>query len=88
MQTGLVFNTDKMVYGKQKDDDIIPLTPEDIELCKKYKFMYKLPENLNVSKNLDDIKIDEVEEEEDLDDDDLEEDIEDEEEEPLDDEDK
>lgn len=89
MQTGLVFNTDKMVYGKQNEDgSVTPLKPEDIELCKKYKFNYKLPENLNVSKNLDDIKIDDVEEEEDLDDEDLEEDLEEEEEEPLDDEDK
>jgi hypothetical protein len=88
MQTGLVFNTDKMVYGKQDESDVLQLTPEDIELCKKYKFNYKLPENLNVSKNLDDIKIDDVEEEEDLDDEDIEEDIEDEDEEPLDDDDK
>ena len=89
MQTGLVFGTDKVVYGKQTDSgDIIPLTAEDIELCKKYKFVYKLPENLNVNKSLDDIKIDDVEEEEDLDDEDLVDDIEEEEEEVMDDEDK
>ncbi len=86
MQTRLVFNTDKMVYGKQTDEpSILPLTAEDIEVCKRYKFNYKLPENLNVNKSLDDIKIDDMEEEE-LDEEDIEEDIEEEEEEVVDDE--
>ena len=65
MQTGLAFNTDKVVYGKQVDGEVLPLTTEDIEQCKKYKFLYKLPENLNVNKSLDDIRIDDVEEEDD-----------------------
>ena len=77
-QTGLVFNTEnKMVYGRQVDDAVIDLTVEDIELCKKYKFPYKIPENLNTSKNLDDIKIEDLEEEV-LDEDDLEDEGEDE----------
>lgn len=88
MQTGLVFNTDKLVYGRQVEGEVIPLTVEDIESCKKYKFAYKLPENLNVNKSLDDIKIDEVEEEEELDDDDLIDDLIDDEEEVIDDDDK
>jgi hypothetical protein len=72
-QTGLVFNTDKMVYGRQLDDGkVADLTVDDIESCKKYKFPYKIPENLNTSKNLDDVKIDDMDEEV-LDDDDLEE---------------
>lgn len=71
--THLVFNTDKMVYGKQSDDgSVIPLTVDDIELCKKYKFPFKVPENLNTSKNLDDIKVEEITEEI-LEEDDLEE---------------
>ena len=87
MQTGLVFNTEKQVYGKQLDSgEVKPLTSEDIETCKKYKFLFKLPENLNVNKSLDDIKVDEIEEEEELDDEDIEEDVEEEEEEILDDE--
>lgn len=77
-QTGLVFNTEnKMVYGRQVDDAVVDLTVEDIELCKKYKFPYKIPENLNTSKNLDDIKIEDLEEEV-LDEDDLEDEGEDE----------
>jgi hypothetical protein len=88
MQTGLVFNTDKLVYGRQVEGEVIPLTVEDIESCKKYKFAYKLPENLNINKSLDDIKIDEVEEEEELDDDDLIDDLIDDEEEVIDDDDK
>jgi len=87
MQTGLVFNTEKQVYGKQLDSgEVKPLTSEDIETCKKYKFLFKLPENLNVNKSLDDIKVDEIEEEEELDDEDIEEDVEEEEEDILDDE--
>jgi len=59
------------------------LTVEDIELCKKYKFNYKLPENLNVNKSLDDVNIEEVEEEEELDEEDIEEEVEEEEEEEV-----
>ena len=78
--TGLVFNTDKMVYGKQAEDgNVDSLTIDDIELCKKYKFPFKVPENLNTSKNLDDVKVEEMPEEV-LEDDDLEDDIVDDEE--------
>ncbi len=78
--TGLVFNTDKMVYGKQAEDgSVITLTVDDIEICKKYKFPFKVPENLNTSKNLDDVKVEEMTEEV-LEDDDLEDDIVDDEE--------
>lgn len=89
MQTGLVFGTDKKVYGRQVEGEVVPLTTEDIETCKRYKFVCKLPENLNVNKSLDDIKIDDVEQEEDeLDDEELVEDLEDEDEDVIDDEDK
>jgi hypothetical protein len=82
-QTGLVFNTEnKMVYGRQVDDKIMDLTVDDIELCKKYKFPYKIPENLNTSKNLDDIKIEDLEEEV-LDEDDLEDEGDDEDDEDI-----
>ena len=85
MQTGLVFNTDKQVYGKQLDSgEVSALTSEDIETCKKYKFLFKLPENLNVNKSLDDVKVDEIEEEEELDEEDIEEDVEEEDEDILD----
>ena len=83
-QTGLVFNTEsKMVYGRQVDDGkIADLTSDDIELCKKYKFPFKIPENLNTSKSLDDVKIEDLEEEV-LDEDDLEDEDEDVEEEDI-----
>jgi hypothetical protein len=85
MQTGLVFNTEKQVYGKQLESgEVKALTSEDIETCKKYKFPFKLPDNLNVNKSLDDIKVDEIEEEEELDDEDIEEDVEEEDEDILD----
>jgi len=73
-QSGLVFNTNKLVYARQlPSGELADLVVEDIELCKKYKLPYKLPENLNTSKNLDDVKIDEIEEEEELEEEDLEE---------------
>jgi hypothetical protein len=82
-QTSLVFNTDKMVFGRQLEDGkISELTADDIELCKKYKFPYKIPENLNTSKTLDDVKIEDIDEEV-LDDDDLADDIEEEEDEEI-----
>ncbi len=75
MQTGLVFNpSKKKVFARQMPDGTLKdLVADDIELCNKYKLPYNLPENLNVGKNLDDIKIDEIEEEEELDDEDIEE---------------
>lgn len=87
IETCLVFNTDKMVHGRQNMEDgtVLGLTVEDIEICKKFKFPYKIPENLNSSKNINDIKIDEIEDEM-LDEDDIEEE-EEEEEDILDDED-
>lgn len=87
IETCLVFNSEKMVHGRQNMEDgtILELTVEDIEICKKFKFPYKIPENLNSSKNLNDIKIDEMEDEI-LDEEDIEEE-EEEEEELLDDED-
>ena len=81
MATSLVFNTDKLVYGRQQDDGgVVPLTVDDIEICKKYKFPFKLPENLNSVKTNAEIDIEDLDEEE-LDDEDIEEEeLEDEEE--------
>lgn len=53
LETQLVFNPEtKTVYGRQTDsENVVELTTEDIELCKKYKFPYTLPTNLNLNKN-------------------------------------
>ncbi len=66
-ETSLVFNVAlKKVIGVQEEDGTIsPLTDDDIQRCKQYKFDYVLPKNLdkyntlnNVSvKELDDITI-------------------------------
>lgn len=76
-ESGLVFNKEtKMVIGKQNPDGKLEsLTDKDIETCKKYKFLYKLPENLSVEKGLQNVKVDELDEEdeEELDEDDIEE---------------
>lgn len=65
-ETGLVFDKeDKTVIGKQGDDgNIYELDDDDIENCKRFKFNYNIPENLDSRKTgLDDVKVDEVEEE-------------------------
>lgn len=84
-ESGLVFNTDKRVIGKQKSDGTIEvLNAEHIQLCNKYKFDYIIPENLDSGKNLKSVRISELDdEEEDLDIDDI---IDDEEDDIIDDE--
>ena len=76
-ESGLVFNKEtKMVIGKQNPNGKLEsLTDKDIETCKKYKFLYKLPDNLSVDKGLQNVKVDELDEEdeEELDEDDIEE---------------
>ncbi len=65
-ETKLVFDKDdKIVIGKQDPGgDILDLTDEDIEICKQFKFNYRLPENLDVhKKGLKHVKVAEVEEE-------------------------
>lgn len=60
-ESNLVFNrkTEK-VYGRQKSDGtVIDLTEEDIEVCKKFKFLYELPENLDAN-DTNDVKVDEL----------------------------
>ena len=56
----------KEVYAHQNDDGTLSsLTPDDIEICKKYNLNYRLPENLDVNKKgFDDVKIKEMEEDE------------------------
>ena len=63
-ETRLVFDqVNRVVIGKQEDDgSLSDLTEDDIELCKKFKFMYSLPENLDKRETLDTLKIDELEE--------------------------
>lgn len=76
MDTQLVFNIEtRRAYGKQKVDGIVePLTDEDIETCKMYKFAYVIPTNLD--RNKSDLKSVAVEElnEEDMEEDELAED--------------
>lgn len=65
--TGLVLDPQtKCVFGKQMEDgSVADLTPDDIDQCNKYKMNYILPENLNKNKKgLDDVKVEEVDEEE------------------------
>jgi hypothetical protein len=61
-ESGLIFDKDdKVVIGRQEGDGtIIDLTDDDIMICKKFKFNFKMPENLDKNKKLD-IKIKEIE---------------------------
>lgn len=72
--SGLVFNKKQTVIGKQNDDGSIDtLTEEDIDTCKKYKFKFDIPENLDQKVDLEDIAVDELDDDmdEDIDDDEL-----------------
>lgn len=80
-ETGLIFNKeDKTVVGKQGENgDLLELDDEDIENCKRFKFTYTIPENLDSRKTgLDDVKVEEVEVEEELNEEDYEEEVEEE----------
>jgi hypothetical protein len=45
-ETNFIFNANKKVVGKYKDDKQHPLDKQDIETCKQYKFDYDVPFNL------------------------------------------
>jgi hypothetical protein len=64
--TKLVFDSKtKKATGKQNDDGTISeLTDEDIQQCRKYKFEFVLPSNLDKG-NLDKVNIEELDEGED-----------------------
>lgn len=63
-ETHFVFNKNKQVFGKQNSDGTVAsLTKEDIETCKRYKFLWVAVDNLNASKNLDELNIEELDEE-------------------------
>jgi hypothetical protein len=54
-RSGLLFNENKKVYGRQKDDGtILPLTEEDIQLCKSRSWKYKEPEPVYDEKDEED----------------------------------
>lgn len=47
--TSLVFNSASIVYGKQVNEVVVPLTGEDIEVCKQHNFKYTIPESLDTN---------------------------------------
>lgn len=66
INTGFVFdNLSKKVIGKQNADGTVSeLSKEDINICNKYKFQFVLPSNLDKNSRVEDVKVDELEEEE------------------------
>lgn len=65
-ESGLVFNSkEKIVIGKQNDNGSIDdLTEEDIDTCNAFKFKYNIPVNLDHKSTLENVKVDELSEEE------------------------
>lgn len=65
-ETQLVLDKDsKEVYGRQNDSgEIDPLTAEDIELCRKFSFKYRLPTTLSSNNQEEDVEDEDIEEEE------------------------
>ena len=63
-ETRLIFDKKaKKVIGRQEDDGTVAdLCDEDIENCKKYKFPYEIPSNLDKRDNLSKVKVKELEE--------------------------
>jgi len=82
-ESSLVFNNKtQKVYGKQNSDgSVSELTPEDIDLCNKYKFAYYIPDNLDKKSNMKEVELKELDDEEEELEEDIEEDYEDYEEE-------
>lgn len=69
--SGLVFNKNKQVIGRQNEDGSIDdLTPDDIDQCNAFKFEYVLPVDLDKKSGLSDVKVQELDDE-DLSDDDI-----------------
>lgn len=63
--TRLVFNDKNTVIGKQEDDgSVAELDDEDVQNCKKYKFLYTMPKNLDKKVET---KIEELDDDEDED---------------------
>lgn len=78
LDTKLVFDREsQLVIGVQKADGTVgSLTESDIENCNKFKFNYELPENLNVGSSLKNIRVEEIDDdEEELDEEDIEEEL-------------
>jgi hypothetical protein len=67
-ETRLIFDKKaKKVIGRQEEDGTIAdLCDEDIENCKKYKFPYEIPTNLDKRDNLSKVKVKELEEDIDI----------------------
>ena len=61
-ETSFVFDKKtKKAIGKQNEDGAIEdLTSEDIDICNQWKFQYVLPDNLDKKTKLNDVKIDEL----------------------------
>ena len=65
--TSLVFDKKtKKAIGKQNQNGTIDdLTPEDIDICNQWKFQYVIPSNLDKKMELKDVKVDELDYEDD-----------------------
>lgn len=46
-ETGFVFSTAQVVIGKQVEEQVVPLSKEDVEKCILYKWRYQTPVSLD-----------------------------------------
>jgi hypothetical protein len=62
-ETKLIFDKNtKKVFGKQEDDGTVSdLCDDDIQNCKKFKFAYDVPQNLDKKNTLEKVKLQELE---------------------------
>jgi len=62
-ETKLIFDKNtKKVFGKQEDDGTVSdLCDDDIQTCKKFKFAYDIPQNLDKKNTLEKVKLKELE---------------------------
>ena len=66
-ETGFVFDKKTQeVIGKQNDNGSLDtITPADIDLCKKFKFKYIVPENLDNKASLAEVQVEELDDSDD-----------------------
>lgn len=62
--TKMIFNpsTQSVIGTQNVNGKVDPLTDSDIEICKQYNFKFEIPSNLDTKENVNNIKVDELDE--------------------------
>jgi hypothetical protein len=65
VETGFVSDPQtKEVFGRQQSESVVPLTLQDVEVCKQYGFKYRIPETFQDDAVIDDGLLSDLEPEE------------------------